>query len=66
MILEKIKEYGNHFSFYVSSSLAYLLSHDFFDSINYIFSTIGVVVGTIYSCFLLFVLIRDKICTKKK
>ena len=64
MILDKIKEYGVHFSFYLSGGVSYLLSHDFFKSINAIFSTLGVVIGTVYSGFLLYILIRDKIIKK--
>ncbi len=64
MIIEKIKDYGVHFSFYLSTGLSYLVGHNFFKGINELFSTLGVIVGTVYSCFLLYVLIRDKVLKK--
>jgi len=66
MILEKIKEYALHFSFYLSGFMSYLLSHDFVKGLNEFFSTLGVIIGTTYSGFLLYVLIRDKIYNKDK
>ena len=74
MIIERIKELGGHFSFYLSTGITWLLgnhihlhSMDFKESLDYIgtiFSSLGMIIGFIYSSCLLYVFVRDKIINK--
>tara|TARA_R110002050_G_scaffold297421_1_gene458866 strand:- start:12 stop:266 length:255 start_codon:yes stop_codon:yes gene_type:complete len=76
MIIEKVKEFGGHLSFYFSTSMTWLLGNqvhvhamNFKDTLDYvgtIFSSLGMIIGFIYSSCLLYVFVRDKICNRSK
>ena len=66
MILEKIKELGNHFAFYTGVAVNWVFSHELYENINKVFGMVGVVASAVYTCILLYVQIRDKIINNKK
>ena len=76
MIIEKVKEFGGHLSFYFSTGMTWLLGNqvhehamNFKDTLDYIgtiFSSLGMIIGFIYSSCLLYVFVRDKICIRNK
>ena len=61
MILDKLKELDNPFKFYLGLGVNWLFSTEIHDKFNALLGTLGAFLGVIYSGFMLYVLIRDKI-----
>jgi len=76
VIIEKFKELGSHFNFYLSTGVTWMLGNNMhlearnfkasMDLIGTIFSTLGMIIGFVYSSCLLYVFVRDKLFKKVK